>query len=604
LEDALEAFENEEELLARWESMRPRYRSERDKRTRKGPKAVYLAYDDVFPDYNVDPFVSTPRTQPLEDDVDVAILGAGISGLSVAARLRKAGLKRIRLIDIASDVGGVWYWNRYPGAQCDVESYIYLPLLEELGYVPTEKYAYQPEILAHLQAVAKHFDLYDDACFQAALTAVTWCEEDSRWLIETDKKDRFRSRFLIVTKGPLNRPRLPAVPGLESFAGRAFHTSRWDYDYTGGDANGTLSKLADKRVGIIGTGATAIQAVPHLGASAKSLYVFQRTPSAIFERNNRLTDPEWAASLRPGWQRHRMWNFNSVVEGGSVQEDLVSDGWTNAFTDLPGYLPRPDGEVDATSKFAELADLVKMERVRARVDSIIDNPEVADALKPYYRAFCKRPCFHDEYLDTFNRPNVHLVDTMGQGISEVVPSGVIVDGQLFELDCLVYSTGFEAGTSFTDQSGYDIVGRAGIRLSDKWADGFRTLHGLFSHGFPNCFFTGLTQTAIAVNYNLLAQEQSDHIGYVVEQVLASNEKTIEATQEAENDWCDTMDAKQSWSRQFWDECTPSRFNNEGALDAAHTRMASVYGGGAEEFFAILEEWRDEGSMRGLLSSNR
>ena len=344
----------------------------------------------------------------------------------MGARLREAGFESLRIIETGGDFGGTWYWNRYPGAMCDVESYFYLPLLEETGYMPKHKYSFAPEILEHARRIARHYHLYDDALFQTSITGMRWDESDQRWIISTNRGDRFKAQYVAMANGPLSRPKLPGIPGINDFKGYTFHTSRWDYRYTGGDSCGNLEKLKDKRVGIIGTGATAVQCIPHLGEAAKHLYVFQRTPSSIDVRNNRETDPDWVASLEPGWQRRRMENFNILVSGGDQDVDLVHDGWTDIFRNLTGIVAEA-GLEEARARLTahERAQLLgavdyrKMNQIRARVDAIVKDHATAEALKPWYRQFCKRPCFHDEYLPTFNRPNVTLVDTNGHGVERL-----------------------------------------------------------------------------------------------------------------------------------------------------------------------------------------
>ena len=405
--------------------LREKYRQERDKRLRPEGNDQYIEVSGDFTHYVDDPYVENViERSPLTDKVDVVIVGGGFGGLIAGARLREAGVSSIRIIEKGGDFGGTWYWNRYPGAACDTEAYIYLPLCEELGVVPSSKYAFAPEILAHSQRIAEHYNLYDQACLQTEVTGMQWQAEDQCWLIHTNRGDEMRAHFVIMSNGPLNRPKLPGIKGIDEYAGHTFHTSRWDYAYTGGSPEGDLHKLADKRVAVIGTGATAVQCVPHLGASAKTLYVFQRTPSSVDVRNNRPTDPEWAAQLKPGWQRERMENFNTLTSGGIVEEDLIQDGWTEIIRNLismANYRGK-DTNWEEVPKLMELADFQKMEQVRARVDEIVEDAETAESLKPYYRQFCKRPCFHDEYLPTFNRPNVHLIDTQGKGVERLTAS--------------------------------------------------------------------------------------------------------------------------------------------------------------------------------------
>jgi cyclohexanone monooxygenase len=584
------------------DALRAKYREERDRRLRADGNDQYVEVEGDFARFVDDPYVEPGFTrEPLTDEVQVIVIGGGFGGLLAGARLREAGVEDIRVIEKGGDFGGTWYWNRYPGAQCDVESYIYLPLLEELGYVPTEKYARAPEILAHSQAIGRKYDLYRNACFQTEVTEMRWDEPSSRWIVHTNRGDRMRARFVVMSNGPLNRPKLPGIPGIESFKGHSFHTSRWDYAYTGGDSNGNLTGLRGKRVGIIGTGATAVQCVPHLGETAEHLYVFQRTPSSIDVRGNRPTDAEWAKSLEPGWHRHRMDNFNILVSGGFQEVDLVSDGWTDIIRKLLVMVQQDPGSVASPQdamKTMELADFQKMEQIRARVDSIVKDRATAEALKPWYRQFCKRPCFHDEYLQTFNRPNVTLVDTKGKGVERITEKGVVVDGVEYPVDCLIYATGFEVGTDYTRRAGYDIQGRNGTRLSGKWAKGVATLHGLHSRGFPNCFFMGPQQAGFTVNYPHLLDEQSKHVAYIVDHALAHGVRTVEASEEAEAEWVATIIRLSRLGLDFLEACTPGYYNNEGR-PGERSGQNGFYGGGSVEFFRILREWREEGSLKGL-----
>jgi len=592
------------------DALHEKYLAERDKRVREDGIDQYVEVTAQFSHFVDDPYVEPGFTRPpVFDHVDVAIIGGGFGGLMVGARLREAGFERLRVVESGGDFGGTWYWNRYPGAMCDVESYCYLPLLEELGYMPKHKYSFAPEILEHSRNIARHYGLYDLALLQTVITELRWDEAGSRWIVTTNRGDRFTAQYVAMANGPLSRPKLPGIPGINDFAGHTFHTSRWDYGYTGGSSEGGLIGLADKRVGIIGTGATAIQCVPHLGEWAKQLYVFQRTPSSVDVRNNAPTDPEWAASLKPGWQKERRDNFNTLVSGGDADVDLVHDGWTDIFRNLTGNAAkeasrkigrRLSGEERA--EVMALADYRKMNQVRARVDALVQDPAVAAKLKPWYRQFCKRPCFHDEYLQTYNRPNVTLVDTNGHGVDGLTQHGVIANGQEYEVDCLIFATGFEVGTSYTRRAGYDIVGRGGVTLSEHWGDGIRTLHGLTSHGFPNCFFLGFTQTAITISVPQALNEQANHLAYMVSQARERGKAALEPTAEAEAAYVDEVRSLARMGQRFYSECTPGYYNSEGATGNRQGFFSDMYGGGPLRFFEVLAEWRETGEMPGVALS--
>ncbi len=584
------------------DALRERYRAERDKRLRPDANDQYIEVKGDFRHYVDDPYVEPGFSRPpLTDTVDAVVIGGGFGGLLAAARLREAGVEKIRIVEKGGDFGGTWYWNRYPGAQCDIESYIYLPLLEETGYIPKEKYSFAQEIRDHSRRIGEHFDLYKDACFQTEIREIRWLEDEQRWLITTNRDDAMKARYVVMSNGPLNRPKLPGIPGIDSFKGHSFHTSRWDYDYTGGDSYGNLTRLADKRVAIIGTGATAIQCVPHLGRWAKQLYVFQRTPSSVDLRGNKPTDPAWAASLEPGWQKRRMENFNILVSGGMQDEDLVSDGWTDIIRNLIS-IAAVRGDKPMTMEEAqvamEIADFRKMNQVRGRVDSTVEDKGAAEALKPWYRQFCKRPTFNDDYLPTFNRDNVALVDTGGSGVERIDETGLWMDGIHYEVDCIIFATGFEVGTSYTRRAGFEIVGRDGLTLSDHWANGLRTLHGAMSHGFPNCFHMGVNQSTLTPNFPHLLDEQSRHIAHVVGEANLRQASVVEPTAEAEAGWVQTIVDTARLNLEFRQACTPGYYNGEGRAGGNDGLFAGLYGPGPVAFFSLLQSWRENG-MEGL-----
>ena len=583
------------------DALRQRYRAERDKRLRPDGNAQYVEIAGGYAHFLDDPYVEATDRPAIRDEVTVAVIGGGLAGLIAGARLRQAGIDDIRIIEKGGGFGGTWYWNRYPGAQCDVESYIYLPLLEETGYVPTEKYARAPEILAHCHRIAELFGLYDNACLSTEVTGVEWDSPHSRWTIHTNRGDAIAARFLVMGTGPLHRPKLPGVPGIENFRGHMFHTSRWDYDYTGGDADGGLSKLRDKRVGIVGTGATAVQVVPHLAASARQLFVFQRTPSSIDVRGNRPTDPEWAASLQTGWQKERIENFTTLTSGGIAERDLVMDGWTDIIGRLVAWLREgQDPQISAASLAAsmELADFEKMEQIRARVDEVVGDSRTAAALKPWYRQFCKRPCFHDEYLQSYNRPNVELVDTDGRGVERITELGVVAGGNEYELDCLIFATGFEVGTDYTRRAGYDVVGVNGVTLSGHWSEGVKSMFGIHVHGFPNLFVLGHTQGGFTANYPHLLDESSTHVCHILSCAIDAGVREVEVTDDAEAAWVQTLSESARNVRAFQEQCTPGYYNTEGQPGEGGL-IGSSYGKGPMAFFQLLADWRAAGDFAGL-----
>ena len=607
-----------------------KYQEERDKRVRADGNDQYQEVTGEFAYFVEDPYIDSElKRDAIEDEVEVVIIGGGFGGMLAAARLHDVGITDFRIVEKGGDFGGTWYWNRYPGASCDIESYVYFPLLEKTGFVPKQKYTNAPETLEYCHVIAKTYGLHERALMQTMVTSTDWDEELGRWIVSTDRQDRLKARYVVHSNGPLNRPKLPAIRGINDFKGHTFHTSRWDYAYTGGDSNGGLDKLHDKRVAVIGTGATAVQCVPHLGAAAKQLYVFQRTPSSVDVRNNQPTDPSWIGSQPEGWQDERRRNFESIMTGARVKEDLVSDGWTEAFRLLFGSLrDKAPSKARlalwaATSPLSpklyqvglkkyltdkamthmnlaremELADYQKMEQVRARAESIVEDPDTAEALKPYYRQFCKRPCFHDEYLPTFNRPNVTLVNTDGRGVDEITANGIVFDGKEYPVDCIVFATGFEVGTDYVRRAGYQIHGVDGISVSQKWQDGLSTFHGMHSRGFPNSFFFGPAQSGFTATYTYSLDEQSVHLAHILSTARAKGVTRLEASAAAEKQWVKTIINKARLMADFQEKCTPGYYNNEGMVNTAPQN--NTYGGGPIEFFDLLAKWRAKGDLKGL-----
>jgi cation diffusion facilitator CzcD-associated flavoprotein CzcO len=586
------------------EAVRQKYLAERDKRLRPDGNDQYVRLTGRFAHYLHDPYTPRVERAPKTDHVTVAFIGGGFAGLVTGARLKEAGISDVRIVEKGGDFGGTWYWNRYPGAQCDTASLVYMPLLEETGHMPSEKYAHAPEILEHCQRIGKHFGLYDDALFHTEVQDLEWDAAQSRWIVRTDRGDAFTAQFLAMGTGPLHVPKLPGIPGIEDFQGHAFHTSRWDYAYTGGDPYGApLDGLADKRVAVIGTGATAVQCVPHLARACRELLVFQRTPSSVDVRGNAPLDPQWFASIAtPGWQQRWLENFTATQTGVGADEDLVMDGWTDLARRIRARimaLPPEDFTPEKMRAAYGDSDLEKMEEIRARVDAVVADPATAEGLKAWYRQLCKRPCFHDEYLQAFNEPGTRLVHTDGKGVERITETAVVANGQAHEVDCIVYASGFEVGTDYTRRAGYDLTGLDGARLSAHWADGMRTLHGIHVHGFPNAFLVQPTQGANLISnvpHNLT--ESGRTIAAVVRHALDHGHREVEVTAQAEQDWVQLLLTHPGMLISSPD-CTPGYYNNEGQDAGRRAQLSVGYPAGAAAFFAHLAQWRDTGTYEGL-----
>ncbi len=586
------------------EALRRKYREERDKRLRPDGNDQYIRLAGQFGHYLDDPYTPWTEREPKTDHVTVAFIGGGFAGLVTGARLKEAGVDDVRILDKAGGFGGTWYWNRYPGAQCDTASFVYMPLLEETGYLPTEKYAHGPEILEHCQRIGKHFGLYDNALFHTEVKDLEWDEARSRWIIRTSRGDEFTAQFVATGIGPLHVPKLPGIPGIGLFRGHSFHTSRWDYDYTGGDSSGApMDKLAGRRVAIIGTGATAVQCVPHLARACRELHVLQRTPSSVDVRGNHPVDPEWAAAIAtPGWQQRWLENFAANQSGGMADEDLVMDGWTEIARRVRSKITAlPPGDFTPAKMLAafEDSDFEKMEEIRARVDAIVADPATAQKLKAWYRQLCKRPCFHDEYLQAYNLPGTHLVDTGGKGVERITETAVVAAGKEYEVDCIIYASGFEVGTEYTRRAGYDMTGRGGVRLSAHWANGMRTLHGIHSRGFPNAFLVQPTQGANLISnvpHNLT--EAGKTIAVTIATALGNGFSEIEATKEAEDAWVELL--LSGPGRMLGSpDCTPGYYNNEGQDLGLRARLNVGYPQGPMAYFRYIRQWRTSGTFDGL-----
>ncbi|MHB9755654.1 flavin-containing monooxygenase [Streptomyces sp. BYX5S] len=573
--------------------LRERYRAERERRVRPDATAQYRSTTAEFGYFAADPYAGPAvERAPLTDTVDVAVVGGGFGGILAGARMRGKGVAKVRIVEQGGDFGGTWYWNRYPGIHCDIEAHVYLPMLDETGYVPEWKYAPGDEIRRHAVRIAERFDLYEDALFSTAVTALTWDDAAHQWIVATDRGDAFRATYVVTATGTLSEPKLPGIPGIEDYKGHTFHTSRWDYGYTGGGPDGGMTGLADKRVGVVGTGATGVQAIPKLAEDARQLYVFQRTPSAVDVRGQRRTTPEEVGADRSGWAAERRENFLRIVSGEDAERDLVADGWTESAGLLEKLLPsfRRDGEPDFEAAY-EAADHATMNRIRDRVAAEVTDPATAEALKPWYRYACKRPTFSDLYLPAFNRPNVTLVDTADtHGIERMTERGVVVGGVEYEVDCLIFATGFSVGVSGVTSGKLPVTGRDGLQLLDSLARfGPRTLHGFTSAGFPNLIQLGPMQNASSVNFSHILDEQAVHAAALV----AAAEKAgalLEPAPEAVDAWRATCAQDAPDHAWFHAECTPGYYNREGK---GRPNGPNAYPHGAVAFHELLRRWREE-----------
>jgi cyclohexanone monooxygenase len=592
------------------DALREKYLYERDKRLRPEGSTQYLELKGEFAEFSeVDPHTPVTPREPISEDIEVAVLGGGIAGLLAASYLKKAGVDDVRVIEMGGDFGGVWYWNRFPGIQCDNDAYCYIPMLEELDFMPSKRFSDGAEIFEHCRRIAKHFGLYDGAIFHTQVRTVRWDESIKRWGLSTNRGDDIRARFVVMTQGSFNRPKLPGIPGIKDFKGHVFHSARWDYDYTGGDASGGLHKLHDKRVALVGTGATGVQLVPYLGRDAQHLYVFQRTPSSVDERGNAPTDPQWASSLQPGWQEERKRNFHTwspfgpgVVFG---EPDLVCDFWTELGRNLTARIAANEDPaslgIEQIMAIREEEDYKVMERLRRRVEAIVDDPETAEALKPYYRFMCKRPCSNDEYLPTFNRRNVTLVDVSEcKGVERLTEKGIVANGVEYEVDCVIFASGFEISTEISRRYAMEAVeGRDGVSLFDHWRDGYKTLHGMTTRGFPNQFHTGFIQGGVSANTTAMYEQQARHIAYLISEVQRRGATTVEPSQEGQDDWVSTVREIAIDNSAFEMSCTPGYYNREGG-GGAEGFLGEYYSGGFYQFDDLLKEWREMGDLDGLV----
>jgi cyclohexanone monooxygenase len=541
------------------------------KEARRGA-ADYMAMEGDFSRYLDDVYSAPPvEREPLTDACEIVVIGAGFAGLLLWHKLRDAGFHDVRFCEKGGDVGGTWYWNRYPGIACDVEAYSYLPLLEEMKYYPTMKFASGFEILEYCQTMAERSGFYDHCLFHTTVEKTEWDEATGHWTVFTDRGDKMRARTVVLANGILTTPKLARIEGMETFKGQSFHTSRWDYNID----------LKGKRVGIIGTGATAVQVVPEIAKVVKELYVFQRTPSTIDVRDQRATKPEeieeWAK--QPGWAKARRERLATISAGRTAlqaNDDFLS-GKVADFKPRKQY----ERELSPEELLAKQLDtnFRVMEQIRARVDAIVKDPKTAAALKPYYPYGCKRPTFHDEFLPTFNLPHVTLVDTAPNGVARINERGVVHDGKEYPLDVLIYATGFQWMATSTFNM---IKGRGGRTLRDKWGqEGTRTFLGLHSHGFPNLFIlSGPQGGGGQFNFTRGIEAHTDYVVWMLTTMRARGANIVDIRQEPEVAYaahCREADVRTAAFR----DCL-SYYNGEGGAEPG----SLAYYGGPDKWHAL------------------
>ncbi|EAW09116.1 putative cyclohexanone monooxygenase [Aspergillus clavatus NRRL 1] len=589
------------------EAILEKYQAERAKRLRQdGVSQFKSARSGAYDRFRQD--VARPQSrEPIEAETKVLIVGAGFAGLVAAVKLDQQGVQDFRIVDKAAGFGGTWYWNQYPGAACDVESLIYLPFLEETGYIPSRRFCYGPEIREQVNRVVAKWDLARRSHLSTEITSMTWDESILRWHVKTNHGDHFITQFVVMATGTFHEPKLPGIPGIENFKGDHFHSGRWDYRITGGDETGNMSQLANKTVGIIGTGASAVQLVPKLARDAKKLYVFQRTPSSIRFRDNSLYDtPSLKKSLPPGWQRQRMTDFANILTGQVVDQDCDALEGLQELTMRAILKEASDAGVtvqpEQIPELMQLADFRLMQQIRGQVDEIVKDQETAAKLKPWYSFMCKRPTFHNDYLAAFNNPNVELVDTDGQGVSYLTETAVVANGREYEVDLLVYSTGFDfdVEANFYRRTGIQLVGSRGRTFDEKWDEkGPSTLFGVHIREFPNLLYVGPAQTGVTANWTHTTYAVGDHIAEFVAKSLRDGQyQAFEPTEEAEEEWGRRNEEGSEMRLLFAQSCPPGYYNREGKPEEIPARWA-YFPKGIIEWTRITQEWREKGDYQGM-----
>lgn len=480
----------------------------------------------------VDPAAAATASSPLPE-IDAVIVGAGFAGLYMLHRLRSLGFDA-RVIEAGGGVGGTWYWNRYPGARCDIESMEYsYQFSDELqqDWEWSERYASQPEIMRYANHVADRFDLRKDIAFDTRVVEARLDEAASRWVIRTDLGETIAAKFCIMATGCLSTVNVPDIRGQDQFAGATYHTGQWPHegvDFTG------------KRVGVIGTGSSAVQSIPMIAEQAAHLYVFQRTPTYSVPAYNGPLNPELTQQIKTNYRTFREENKQMplglrVEESSGSVLDLKPDERARVLETRwkKGGLPFLYGLPDFI--FNQHANDAVAEFLRDKIRETVKDPAVAEKLSPYDVAGCRRLCLNTDYFETFNRSNVTLVDIKSAPIKELTEQGLRTSTQAYALDCLVFATGFDAMTGALNR--IKIAGKSGLLLSEKWKTGPRTYLGLAMVGFPNLFIIAGPGSPSVLSNMLPSIEQ--HVEWIADCINYADQhqvRTIEPSEDAQDQW--------------------------------------------------------------------
>jgi cation diffusion facilitator CzcD-associated flavoprotein CzcO len=472
--------------------------------------------------------------RPENDLLDVVVVGGGFGGMCAVHRFRQMGLKVLG-IEAGGGLGGVWYWNRYPGARVDLPSIDYsfgFSHEVEQEWTWSEQFAAQPELLAYIDFVADRLDLRRSFQFNTRVIGATWNDDAARWTLSTDKGQTLQTTFCVMATGPLSIPKDPDIAGLSHFKGELLRAGKWPHEPV---------SYAGKRVGVIGTGSTGIQIVQEIGPLAGELFVFQRTPSFTMPMRNRKLEPGYVAEVKRHYAGLREIARNSPAGGNrpastrayfsvtpEQRRELLEDAWKQGGLAVLGTFADLLVNEEANEQVAEF--------VRSKIDEVVKDPSIAEKLKPRgYPIFARRPCLDTSYYETFNLPTVHLVDCLEQPIESITERGVATTAAHYELDMLILATGYDGLTGA--MLAFDVTGREGRTVKDKWSEGARSFLGIVMEGFPNLFMTtGPNGPAALANIIRISENDVDWIANLMQHMAREGLSSVEPTKAQEDGW--------------------------------------------------------------------